>query len=75
MLHDTLNQHVRVLKFLKQDCFDTFITAAVELKFNRSVMREWQKFSRGSQSIPLYLALLKFLNVEARGAENTMGYD
>ena len=50
-----------------------FITAAVEFKFNQSTMREWQKFSRDRESILLYSELLKFLNLEARVAENTVG--
>ena len=72
-LHDTLNQHVRALKSMKYDSFDTFITAAAELKFNQSAMREWQKFCRDCESVPPYSALLKFLDLEARGAENTVG--
>ena len=72
-LHDTLNQHLRALKAMEHDCFEMFITAATELKFNQSAMREWQKFSRDCESVPPYSALLKFLDLEARGAENTVG--
>ena len=55
---------------MKHDSFDTFITADAELKVNQSAMREWQKFSRKCESVPPYSALLKFLDLEAKGAEN-----
>ena len=71
-LHDTLNQHLRVLKAIKHDLFDRFITGAAELKFNQLAMCEWQKFSREFESIPPYSDLLKFLDLEAKGAENTV---
>ena len=51
-------------------CFDTFI-AASELKFNQSAMCEWQKFSQDWESVHLYSELLRFLDLEAREAENT----
>ena len=57
---------------MKHDLFDTFITAAAELKFNQLAMHKWQKFSRESEAIPLYSDLLKFLDLEARGAKNTV---
>ena len=72
-LHDTLNQHLRALKAMEHNCFDTFITAAAELKFNQLATCKWQKFSRDCDSISPYSALLKFLDLEARGAENTVG--
>ena len=75
LLHDTLNQHLRALKAMEHDCFETFITAAAELKFNQVAMCERQKFSCECESVPLYTALLKFLDVEARGPKNTVGGD
>ena len=35
-LYNTLNWHIRALKAMKHYCFDTFIKAAVEIKFNQS---------------------------------------
>ena len=72
-LYDMLNHHIRALKSMKHYLFDTFITAAAKLKFNQSAMHEWQKFSRDCESVPLYSELLRFLNLEARGAEITVG--
>ena len=72
-LYDTLNQHMGVLKTMKYDCFDTFITAATKLKFNQSVMDKWKKFSWDCESVPLYSELLKFLSSEARGVYNMVG--
>ena len=57
---------------MKYDCFDIFITVAAELKFNQSITPEWQKFSHDCESVPLYSELLKFLDLEVRGAENTV---
>ena len=75
MFGDTLNQqiHVHALKAMKCDCFNTFITAAAELRLNQSVTCKWQKFSQDCESVPLYSELLKLLDLEARGAENMMG--
>ena len=35
-------------------------------------MHEWQKFRRESESVPPYSDLLKFLELEARGAKSTV---
>ena len=72
-LHDTLNQHLRALKAMKHDCFETFITAAAERNFNQLAVREWQKFSCDCDSVPPYSTFLKFLDLEARGAKITVG--
>ena len=39
-LYYTLNQHICALKAMKYNCFNMLITAAAELKFNQSAMRE-----------------------------------
>ena len=58
-----LHQHIRVLKAMKHDCFNAFITPAAKINFNHSTMYEWQKVSHDCESVALYLELLKFLNL------------
>lgn len=41
--YDTVKQHLRVLKAMKEDPTGSFITALLELKLDKSTMFEWQK--------------------------------
>ena len=69
--HDVANQHLRAMRNMKHDEFDTFISAFLELKFNKATSREWQKFSLDQEGIPSYDVLLKFVDLQARCSETT----
>ena len=63
--HNTVQQHLRALKAMKEDPTGSFITALLELKFDKDTMFEWQKASQDAKTIPHYDDLLKFLNLRA----------
>ena len=67
--HDTVQQHLRALKAMKQEPTGSFITALLELKLDKETMFEWQKASQETDGIPHYDELLKFLNLRAQAAE------
>ena len=67
--HDTVQQHLRALKAMKEDPTGSFITALLELKLDKDTMFEWQKASQDAKTIPHYDDLLKFLNLRAQASE------
>lgn len=70
--HDTVQQHSRALKAMKEEPTDSFITALFELKLDKDTMFHWQKASQETEAIPHYDDLLKFLNLRAQAAETCL---
>ena len=67
--YDTVQQHLRALKAMKEEPTGSFITALLELKLDRDTMFEWQKSSQDAKKIPHYDDLLKFLDLRAQASE------
>ena len=67
--HDTIKQHLRALRAMKEEPTGSFITALLELKLDKDTMFEWQKASQDAGKIPHYDALLDFLDLRAQASE------
>ena len=67
--HDTVKQHLRALKAMREDPTGSFITALLELKLDKETVFEWQKASQASKTTPHYNDLLDFLDLRAQASE------
>lgn len=67
--HDTVQQHLRALKAMKEDPTGSFITALLELKLDKETMFEWQKASQDAKETPHCDDLLKFFNLRTQASE------
>ena len=67
---DITNQHLRVLKAMKQDSINSLATAIIKAKMDTNTMKEWQKQSWDQMETPSYTQILKFLDLQARDTEN-----
>ena len=68
--HDTVKQHLRALKAMKEYPTGSFITALLELKLDKDTMFEWHKASQDNET-PHYNDLLDFLNLRAQASETS----
>ena len=68
-LHDTAQQHLRVLKVMGCEAPGPFITSVLELKLDSSTMFEWQRHSQESTDVPHYKELLDFINLRAQASK------
>ena len=50
--HDVATQDLRALRNMKQDVFDTLISVAIEIKFDKATVREWQKYTMDHKRVP-----------------------
>ncbi len=69
--HDTVKQHLRALKAMKEDPTGSFITALLELKLDKDTMFEWRKASQDNKTTPHYNDLLDFLDLRAQASETS----
>jgi len=67
--HDTVQQHLRALKAMKEDPTGSFITALLELTLDKETMFEWQKASQDAKETSHYDNLLKFFNLRTQASE------
>ena len=72
-LHDTIQQHVRVLKSVGYKLTAPFVTSAIELKLNETTMFEWQSHSQKSSGVPHYHDLLDFIHLCAQATGSRFG--
>ena len=63
--HDTATLHLRALKAMKLDDFDSFVTAVLVSRLEKTTAREWRKYSDGAEGIPPYSDLLKYIVLQA----------
>ena len=68
-LHDTVQQHLRALKALRNEPSGPFITSMLELKIDTSTAFEWHKYSQDFEEVPHYSKFLEFLNLRAQASE------
>ena len=68
-LHEITNQHMHALKAVKQDKYESLITAILESKMDSSMIKEWERYNR-DQKTPPYTEVLKFLDLQAQDTEN-----
>ena len=54
---------------MRQDEFDTYISAALELRFHKATSQEWPKYSMDYKGVPSYDVLLKFVDLQAQCSE------
>ena len=69
-LYDTVNQHLCALKPMDCEPSAQFITSLLELKFDSSMMFEWQKHCQDSTDITHFSALIEFVNLKAHVPES-----
>ena len=51
---DTVKQHLRAVKTMKEDPTGSFITALLELKLDKDTMFKWRKTSQNTKTAPHY---------------------
>ena len=54
---------------MKLDVFDSFVTAVLASRLEKSTAREWRKYSDGAEGIPPYSELLKYIDLQACDGE------
>ena len=50
--------------------FDSFVTAVLASRLEKTTAREWRKYSDGVEGIPPYLELLKYIHLQACDGED-----
>ena len=71
-LHDTVVQHLRVLKALGHEPSKEFITSLLELELDSVTMFEWHRHSQEHNDVPDCDKLLEFIDLRAQAAEATV---
>ena len=67
-LHDTVQQHVHVLKTLGCELPGKFITLIIELKLDVDTLFKWQKHIQENPDVPSYQELLTFIDLQAQAS-------
>ena len=67
--HDTATLHLRVLKAMKLNEFDSFVMVVLASRLENTA-REWQKYSDGVEGIPPYSELWKDIDLQACDGED-----
>ena len=62
-LHDTVQQHLHVLRSMGCEPSGPFITSVLKLKLDTNTMFKWQKHSQDCVDVPHYQELLKFIDL------------
>lgn len=68
-LHDLVSQHLRSLRTIKGDTFESFMSSLIEMKLDQSSKFAWQQHTHERRDIPSIDELLKFVDWRAQASE------
>ena len=67
--HDVFSRHVRSLRMIKGDTFDTFVSAFAEMKLDQESKFAWQTQTQEKKDVPSIDELLNFIDRRAEASE------
>ena len=68
-LHDLVSQHLRSLRTIKGDTFESFMSSLIEMKLDQSSKFAWQQHTHERRDIPSIDELLKFVDWRSQASE------
>ena len=73
--HDLVTQHLRSLRTLKGDNFETFMSLLIEMKLDRASKFAWQQHTHERRDVPSIDELLQFVDWRAQASELSTSSD
>ena len=70
-LHDIVSQHLRSLKNIKGDTFESFVSSRIETKLDQAPKFVWQQHTSERKDLPSINELLKFIDGRAQASETS----
>ena len=74
-LHDVVSQHVRSLRTVKGDTFETFMSSLIEMKLDQASKFAWQQHTHERRDVPSIDELLEFVDWRAQASELSTSRD
>ena len=74
-LHDLVSQHLRSLRTIKGDTFESFMSSLIEMKLDQSSKFAWQQHTHERRDVPSIDELLEFVDWRAQASELSIPRD